>query len=311
MQDISAVNVRSLQFFIGVFDAQSFSIVARREGVSASMVSRIIKQLEDSLGQQLFYRNTRAVIPTEAGRLFAGYARNVLQQLDEAQKELLERQEEPTGLVRINAPVYFGQKHIAPWLSGLIERYPNLSIELLQTDDFIDPHKDAADVLFRIGTLVDSSFHARIFGMQKYYLAAAPSYIQKYGIPTTPNELKRHKSLVYKGSSGQNRWLFRRIGEEWLQSEVTSLLTSNNAQTLVSCALQGMGMVLFPDWLIGEYLQSGQLVRLLPDYQAASNTEPQHIAAIYPYARHPSINVRAVIDYFVQVYGEPLYWNVE
>ncbi|MBF9003523.1 LysR family transcriptional regulator [Vibrio nitrifigilis] len=311
MQNISAVNVRSLQFFIGVFDSQSFSIVARREGVSASMVSRIIKQLEDSLGQQLFYRNTRAVMPTEAGRLFVNYARNVLEQLGEAQKELLERQEEPTGLVRINAPVYFGQKHIAPWLSGLADRYPQLTIELIQTDDFIDPHKDAADVLFRIGTLSDSSFHARVFGTQHYYLAAAPSYIEKHGIPTDPKELNKHKSLVYKGSSGQNRWLFRQHGQEWQQYEVTPLLASNNAETLVSCALQGMGVVLFPDWLISEYLQTGQLVRLLSDYHTAVHTEPQHIAAIYPYARHPSLNVRAVIDYFVEVYGEPLYWLVK
>jgi DNA-binding transcriptional LysR family regulator len=107
MYDASSINFRSLLFFIGVFDSQSFSEVARREGVSASMVSRVILQLEDTLGQQLFYRNTRAVIPTEAGRLFVEYARIMCEQLSEARKELQDRSLEPSGLIRINAPVFF------------------------------------------------------------------------------------------------------------------------------------------------------------------------------------------------------------
>ncbi len=164
MNDLNAISIRNLLFFISVFDAQSFSIVARREGVSASMVSRSVQQLEDALGQQLFYRNTRAVIPTEAGRIFADYARTMAEQLSEAQKELQDKTLQPAGVVRVNAPVFFGQKHIAPWLAELSNRYPRLQIELTLTDDFIDPHREAADLIFRIGALADSSFHARVIG---------------------------------------------------------------------------------------------------------------------------------------------------
>ncbi len=311
MYNASLINFRSLLFFIGVFDSQSFSEVARREGVSASMVSRVILQLEDTLGQQLFYRNTRAVIPTEAGRLFVEYARIMSEQLSEARKELQDRSLEPSGLIRINAPVFFGQRHIAPWLTGLSERYPKLLIELAQTDDYIDPHRDASDIIFRIGTLTDSSFHARVFCTQRYHLVASPKYVQKWGVPAIPSDLAQHKCLVYAGSSGPNRWLFREKNDNWVHYPVSALLISNNAETLLTAALGGMGIVLFPDWLIGDNIQRGELVRIMPNLDAAIKTEPQHIAAIYPNARHPPLNVRAVIDYFLEVYGSKPYWQFD
>lgn len=310
MYDPNAINFRALLFFIGVFDAQSFSAVARREGVSASMISRVILQLEDTLGQQLFYRNTRAVIPTEAGRLFIDYARAMTEQLSEARREMQDRSLEPSGLIRINAPVFFGQRHIAPWLTALSARYPRLQFELTLTDDYIDPHRDASDIIFRIGALTDSSFHARVIGTQCYHLVASPSYIEKYGKPEIPAQLSDHQCLVYSGSSGPNRWLFRETGGNWTHSPVRGLLTSNNAESLLTGALGGMGIVLFPDWLMGDHLKKGDLVKVMPQFEADIKTEPQHIAAIYPNVRHPTLNVRAAIDYFVEVFGTPLYWQV-
>lgn len=311
MDEINGITLRALRFYNEVFEAQSFSVVARREGVSASMVSRTIHQLEDALGQQLFYRNTRAVIATEAGRLFADYARAMIEQMSEARRELQDRSLEPAGLVRLNAPVFFGQRHIAPWLTGLAERYPRLLIELTLTDDYIDPHREATDVIFRIGTLTDSSFHARVFGDQRHYLVAAPRYLRTHGEPRQPADLAQHRCLVYKGSSGPNRWLFRSQQEAWVHSPVSALLTSNNADSLLTATLDGMGIVLFPDWLVGDRVKKGELVKLLPEHEAAINTEPLHIAAIYPHARHPPLSVRAVIDHYIAAFGTPLYWQVE
>lgn len=310
MDNIDSISIKTLLFYISVFKAQSFSVVARKEGVSASKVSRIIKQLEDSLGQQLFYRNTRAVIPTEAGRVFMTYARTITESMNAAQEELQNRTLEPGGLLRINAPVFFGQRHIAPWLPQFSSQYPKVKIDLTLTDDFVDPHHYATDVIFRIGTLNDSAFHARIFGEQTYHLAAAPAYITKHSKLQTPADLTHHKGLVYKGSSGPNRWLFKTKDEEWTSCLAPALLMSNNAESLLVSALKGMGIVLFPDWLIGDHLKEGNLIKLLPDYQAAVKTTPQHIAAIYPNTRHISLNVRTLIDYFAKVYGEPLYWQL-
>ena len=310
MNAVDNISIKTLLYFIAVFEAQSFSVVARKEGVSASKVSRIIKQLEDALGQQLFYRNTRAVIPTEAGRVFMRYAHSMTESMSAAQQELQDRTLEPGGLIRINAPVFFGQRHIAPWLPQLSVQYPKLQIDLTLTDDFIDPHHYATDVIFRIGTLHDSAFHARIFGEQTYHLAASPAYIRTHGKLQIPADLMHHKSLVYKGSTGPNRWLFKTGSEDWTPFLAPTLLVSNNAESLLVSALKGMGIVLFPDWLIGEYLKSGELIKLLPDYNAAVKTTPQHVAVIYPNTRHIALNVRALIDYFAKVYGSPLYWQL-
>ncbi|EMI6680538.1 LysR family transcriptional regulator [Enterobacter kobei] len=309
MFDASNINVRALLIFIEVYEAQNFSIVARRQGISASQISRVIHQLEDALGQQLFYRNTRAVIPTESGHLFIRYARAMVENVEEARRELDERSSEPSGTIRINGPVFFGQRHVAPGLAELTERYPRLNIELTLTDDFIDPHRDAADLIFRIGMLTDSTFHARIFGQQRYHLAASPAYLRKHGVPDDPATLSDHQCLVYRGSSGPNRWLVRREGENWIHYPVVARITSNNAESLLTAALGGMGIVLFPDWLIGDRLQRGELVALLPEMACAINTEPLNIAAIYPHARHPPLNVRAVIDYYVERFGTPPYWQ--
>ena len=303
MFDASNINVRALLIFIEVYEAQNFSVVARRQGISASQISRVIHQLEDALGQQLFYRNTRAVIPTESGHLFIRYARAMVENVEEARRELDERSSEPSGTIRINGPVFFGQRHVAPGLAELTERYPRLNIELTLTDDFIDPHRDAADLIFRIGMLTDSTFHARIFGQQRYHLAASPAYLRKHGVPDDPATLSDHQCLVYRGSSGPNRWLVRREGENWIHYPVVARMTSNNAESLLTAALGGMGIVLFPDWLIGDRFHSGELVKLLPEWETSINTEPLTIAAIYPHTRHPPLNVRAVIDYYVETFG--------
>lgn len=309
MTDIGSINLRALQLFLAVYESHSFSVVARREGVSPSLISRVIHQLEDALSQQLFYRNTRSVVPTEAGRLFANYARDMTEQFTNVQRDLQDRTQAPSGLVRINAPVYFGQRHVAPWLNGLADRYPRLEFELILTDDFIDPHREATDIIFRISSLPDTGYHAKIFGSQRYYLTASPDYISRFGEPRLPSELNQHRTLVYRGSQGFNRWLFRQGEEEWTHYLQTPRLFSNNADALLTAAIGGMGIVLFPDWMVNDALTQGRLVALMNDYSVGITHSPTYIAAIYPHARHPSPNVRAVIDYFTDVFGTPLYWQ--
>ena len=303
------INFRALRLFIAVYDMQSFSLVARREDVSPSLVTRTINQLEDALGQQLFYRNTRAVIPTEAGHLFVEHARTIVEKITRAQAELLEKESEPSGLIRINAPVVFGHRHIAPWLSELYERYPRIQVELTQTDTYIDPHRDGTDLLFRIGVLADSSYQARIFGPQVHHLVASPAYVKKFGYPETPEELVKHRSLVFDGPGGLNRWYFRRGDGRWRHYPLAPAFVSNNADTLMAAALNGMGMVLFPDWLSGEYVRKGELVKILEGYESSTTLEAQQIAAIWPNTRRPPLKVRTVVDFFVEKFGSPLYWR--
>ncbi len=233
MADASSVDFRALQLFIAVYDNQSFSVVARREGVSPSLISRTIQQLEDALGQQLFYRQHPCRGTDRSRTPFRSVARELLGQYADAQRALQDRAQVPGGLVRINAPVYFGQRHIAPWLPELAARHPKLQFDLMLTDDFIDPHRDATDILFRISSLPDAGYHARVFGSQRYYLTASPEYVSRYGSPTSPEALHQHRTLVYGGSQGANRWLFRQREEAWVHYPLTPLMTSNNADALL------------------------------------------------------------------------------
>lgn len=303
------INFRTLNLFIAVYDMQSFSLVARREDVSPSLVTRTINQLEDALGQQLFYRNTRAVIPTEAGHLFISHARTIIKQITDAQVELQETESEPSGLIRINAPVVFGHRHIAPCLGELYRRYPRLKVELQQTDTYIDPHQDGTDLLFRIGVLADSSYQARVFGSQIHYLVASPEYIHNFGYPHTPKESSTHRHLVFNGPEGLNHWYFRHDHGTWHNCSLTPVFTSNNADTLVQSVLSGMGITLFPDWLVGKYIKSGQLVRLLTEYELSTTIETQQIAALWPNTRRTPLKIRTIVDFFVEKFGTPPYWR--
>ncbi|MBU9827446.1 MULTISPECIES: LysR family transcriptional regulator [Rahnella] len=309
MNGFNQINIQSLRLYIAVLDQGNFSEVARREAMSPSTVSRVISQLEQALQTQLLYRNTRAVSPTESGKLLAGHARQVLAQLDLAALDLQEQDSEPGGLVRINAPVVFGQRHLAPWLHELSTRYPRLNIELMQTDDFVDPLQDSVDLLIRIGVMADSTLQARTLGHQTFRLAASPAYLAREGTPGSPEDLAGHSCLVFKGFAGSQRWYFRQPDQEWHSLHLGGLLTSNNAETLTQAAIDGMGLVVFPTWLIGDALRDGRLVSVLESYQVSTSPEPQTISALYPNSRRPSIKVRAVIDFLVEKFGSPAYWE--
>lgn len=309
MHGLNELGFKALRLFVAVLDHGSFSEVARREGLAPSSISRQIQLMEQALNQQLLYRHTRAVTPTEAGRLLGDHARRVLVQLEEAEQALQEQGSEPTGLVRINAPVVFAQRHLTPWLGHLCERYPKLQLDIQQTDSYVDPLQEGADLLFRIGPLHDSSMQARVLAPQRFQVAASPAYLARHGTPQQPKDLMAHQCLAYKGVAGLQRWFFRQGRQDWTPYSVRGPITSNHADTLTQAAEQGLGLVMFPSWLIGEAVRSGTLVPVLTNYQVSNSLEPQQIAVLWPGSRRLSVKVRTVIDFFVECFGEVPYWD--
>jgi len=309
MQGLNELSFKALRLFVAVLDYGSFSEVARREGLAPSSISRQVQLMEHALGQQLLYRHTRAVSPTEAGRLLGRHARLMLEQLEAAGQALQEQDSEPSGLVRINAPMVFGQRHLSPWLGELCRRYPKLQLDIQQTDTYVDPLQDGTDLLFRIGVLNDSSMQARVFAPQRFRIAASPAYLARHGTPRHPDELAAHQCLAYKGVTGQQRWFFRRAQGDWTPYSVKGPITGNHADTLTHAAEQGLGLVVFPSWLIGDSLRAGTLQAVLTDYDVATTLEPQQIAALWPGSRRLSLKVRTVIDYFVECFGTVPYWD--
>lgn len=305
------MHLKAHRFFAMVAVTGSFSATARHFQVPASSVSRFVAALEREVGQQLLYRNTRAVKLTEAGERYYLQIREVLELLDAADEEITGKGAEIRGLVRINAPVALGHLHIVHLLNGLYEKYPQLTVELTVTDAFIDPVQEGADITFRVGHMEDSGLIGRRICDQQHVLCASPGYLEKHGTPTMPEELREHCCLVYKGSGGAQRWHFRQPKTGTLQIiDVNGPLRSNNAQVLVEATLAGRGIVLFPSWLFSkESFTHDKLVRLLPEWGGSVEEMQTQIYLLSPENRLRSQKIRAVWDYFVEAIGSPPYWD--
>lgn len=305
------MHLKAHRYFAMVAATGSFAATARHFQVPASSVSRFIAALEQEVGQQLLYRNTRAVKLTDAGERYLLQIREVIELLDSATDDVAGKGNDIRGLVRINAPVALGRLHIAPLVKDLHRTYPDLVVELTLTDLFIDPVQEGADVTLRVGHLEDSALIVRKVCDQRYVLCASAEYLANRGIPRTPQALTAHSCLVYKGTGGQQRWYFRQqAGAVSQVIDVRGPFRSNNAEALVEAALGGLGIVFFPTWLFNEEsFRTGALVELLPDWAGSIEANPSQIHLISPENRLRSRKVRAVTEFLLNAIGSPPYWD--
>jgi DNA-binding transcriptional LysR family regulator len=305
------MQLKALRYFVMVATTGSFSATAKHFQVPSSSVSRFISKLEQDIGQQLFYRNTRSVRLTEIGEKYYIQIKEVLDTLDFANEEVTGKNSNVRGLVRINTAVALGRLHISRIVNQLQDIYPDLSVELILTDIFIDPVQEGVDIAIRIGSLQDSALIARKVCDQNYVLCASPEYLERYGTPETPQDIHKHQCLVYKGVSGSQRWYFRQDElNKPIEIEPQGALTSNNAEVLVSAALEGRGIVLFPTWIFEEeYFKNKQLVKLLPKWLCAVEPYAVGIHLVSPENRIRSKKVRTVLDFILKEIGSPPYWD--
>ncbi len=305
------MQLNALRYFAMVASTGSFAATAKHFQVPPSSVSRFISALEQELGQQLFYRNTRSVRLTEVGEKYYVQIRDVLDTLDIANEQVTGKASSVKGLVRVNTAVGLGRLHISGMINKLQEKYPDLSVELILTDNFIDPVQEGVDIVIRIGSLQDSALISRKVCDQQYMLCASPEYLKKYGRPETPQDLQKHICLVYKGLSGNQRWYFRQGSDDKpIILEPQGALRSNHAEVLVSAALEGRGIVLFPTWIFDKYsFKQKKLIPLLPDWTATVDPHAAAIHLVSPENRIRSQKVRTVIDFILNEIGETPYWD--
>lgn len=300
----------ALRLFVRVAMTGSFAETARFYSLPASSVSRHIAKLEQHLGQRLLFRHTRAVRLTDAGARYYQDVRQILDTLDLATEQVSGSGGDPQGLLRINAPVAFGRRHIAPLLAALQSQHPALQVELTLSDAFIDPVQEGADVVIRVGALGDSSLVARQLARQRFVVCAAPAYLDRQAAPVHPEQLAEHNCLVYKGTRGFQPWYFRQPGSGLFQRyEVNGNLYGNNAESLVEAALQGQGMVLFPTWLLYEALRERTLLPVLEHFEASGESTLEGIHIIYPENRLRSSKVAVFLEHLFRETGERPYWD--
>ncbi|OIN04494.1 LysR substrate-binding domain-containing protein [Oceanisphaera psychrotolerans] len=274
--------------FVAVAEVESFTVAAKRLGISTAQVSRQVSALEARLSTKLFYRTTRKVSVTEAGQIYYQHCRQVLDGLEEAERTITNLQLAPRGKLRLTAPVTYGEKTIAPLVNDFVLRYPELEVQMKLTNQKLDLVAEGYDLAVRLGKLEDSSMMARRLSSRTPYVCASPQYLAIYGVPHTLSELDQHNCL----QGNLDYWRFQEQGKP-RNVRVKGNIRCDSGWALLDAALKGIGIVQLPDYYVQPALASGELISLLEHYQ-----EPDDgIWAIYPHNRHLSPKVRMLLDY--------------
>jgi DNA-binding transcriptional LysR family regulator len=282
-----------------VVELGSFTAAADALGISHTIVSRQVRQLEEHLGAQLLNRTTRRFALTDAGRDYVESTRQVLDLLDDADRSVSRHQAEPTGILRINAPMAFGTIEVAQWLPAFMAKYPGLQVDLVCNDRMVDLIEDGFDVALRLAReLPDSTLVARRLATSKVLLVAAPGYLRTNGAPATPSDLSQHNCLVYTAASRANEWTL--AGPDGVEHAVAvrGTLQANTNVALRAAAVAGLGIANAASFIVREELERGKLVEVLPGYVPKA----RELYALYPQNRHLSPKVRAFVDYAASVY---------
>lgn len=296
----------AIESFVKVAETGSFSEAARRLRSSKSAVSRNVGALEAELGARLFHRTTRSLTLTEAGQGYFERAARILADLEEANLAVTRLQAAPRGRLRVNAPMSFGFLHLAPALPDFLAIYPDVSVDLVMNDRFVDLVDEGFDVAVRIGAMEDSSLIARRLAPVRRVVCASPDYLAARGTPSTPDDLRRHECLSNSNIAAPHEWrFFSPDGKPW-PVEARGRLNANNGDALRVAALKGLGLANLPTFIVGADLRAGALLTVLDDYIAQDMT----LNAIYPNARHLSPKVRAFVDFLTERFGPRPYWDL-
>ena len=295
----------SIATFVRVAELASFTLAAQALGISRTVASDRVMALEARLGVKLLHRTTRRVSLTEAGVAYLDRARQALAMLEEAEAEAAHLTARPRGVLRVNAPVTFGFRHVAPAVASYLAANPDLGVELTLTDRMVNLLEEQVDVVVRVGRLVDSSLVARRLAPCRIVVCAAPSYIAARGMPLHPAELARHDCLSYAYAAEGDLWRFERDGQQEAV-RVSGRVWSNNGDALYHAALEGLGILLNPTFIIGEALRDGRLVPVLPGWAAPALS----VNAVYPPNRFLPAKTRGFIDHLAARFGPAPYWDV-
>ena len=285
-----------MEAFVRVVDHGGFTDAARKMGLSKSAVSKHVSALEARLAVRLLNRTTRRVSPTEVGLAYYDRARSVLAEAEEADSMVTAMQATPKGSLRVSAPVSFGVTQVAPAVAKFLCAYTEVDVNMVLDDRFVELLAEGFDVAIRIGILADSSLKAKKLAGTRSVIAASPGYLAEAGTPRSIDDLSEHRLLHYSQLASGNFWRLRGPGGEERQIRVGGRLTVNNGEALMRAAEAGLGIAQIPSFMLGDALEAGRLVEVLPDRPP----EILGIYAVYPQGRFPQPKLRAFIDFMAE-----------
>ncbi len=292
-----------LEAFVAVVDEGSFTAAANALGVSKSYMSKQVSALENRLGARLMNRTTRSLSLTAAGRGFYERCSQILEEIEEAERAVMQLQTEPRGLLRMSVPLSFGTRWIAPAVADFMAEHDELEMDVDFSDRKVDLIDEGFDLVIRIGVLEDSSFAFRKLAPVRLLVCASPEYLEEHGTPEHPDDLVGADCFEY-AYAASSTWYFRR-GDEDKHVRVGGRLRANNGEALLEACIRGQGIALMPDFLAAAPLRRGELVHFLDEWV---DNERRAIWALYPHSRHLSAKVRQFVD-FLADRMEPCPWE--
>jgi DNA-binding transcriptional LysR family regulator len=293
-----------MRVFAAVVDSMSFAKAAEQLNLSRGMTSRYVAQIESHLGVRLLNRTTRHLSLTEAGQDYYQRATQVLALVEDAERAAARETQEPRGTLRIAASMAFGTLHLGPVVSRFLQRYPQVKAELSLNDRTVDLVEEGFDLGIRISRRIDPGLVARPIARANFVACASPAYLARHGTPKKPEDLARHNCLTYSYSGQEQEWAFTRRGQE-ARVKVAGNLHGNNGNIICSAAADGLGVIVQPTFISYELVRSGQLVRILANWEVAPST----IYAVYPNRQFLPPKVRSFIDFMLESFGGNPYWD--
>ena len=288
------IDLNDIAVFNRVAESGSFSLAAREIGLPRASVSRVVARLEAAIGAQLLYRTTRRVELTELGRAYHQSTAEGLGLIRAAGEAVMAAKAEPTGLLRVAAPINFGTMSLIPWISEFLERHEKVRISLRLVDQHVDPLAERVDIAILAGRQPDSSHLSRRLAVSSLILVASPGYVERRGMPEALEAVGAHDFVLFTSDRGTETWVLD--GPEG-QVEVTvpGRINVQGPHAELSAALCGLGIALLPAAVTTPYIETGELVQVLPGFGRQGGM----ITAVFPANRHQPAALRTFLDFLV------------
>lgn len=289
-------NLSQFVAFAAVARQGGFAAAARELGLAPSSVAKSVARLEADLGSRLFHRTTRAVHLTAEGEALFARCSGVLDELESLELLTTGGASEPTGVLRVSAPIGYGTRKIVPVLTGLLATYPRLHVDIRLTDERVNIVQEGLDAAIRMGPLDDSGLVARPFDRQHLVLCASPGYLRTHAAPQSVDELDAHPVIVFRmPTNGRERPLEFIVGNDAIKVRPHSRFALSHGDAMVEAVLKGAGIAQVPEHMAEQYLRDGSLVELLAHHRPAALV----VNAVTPGARMMPYRVRVFIDALV------------
>jgi DNA-binding transcriptional LysR family regulator len=287
-----------------VVDAGSFAGAADKLDLSRGMTSRYVAQIEAHLGVRLLNRTTRRLSLTGPGADYHQRCAQILALLDEAESSAAQDAAVPRGILRVTSPSIFAIGHLDRAISEYVRRYPGVQVDLSLNEHIVDLVEEGFDLAVRIARKIDPGLIARPLTRARMVPAASPAYLKANGAPRSPEDLAAHNCLFFAHSPYGNEWRFRRRGAQRVV-RVSGNLRANDGRPLVNAAIEGLGVILEPAFLVHEALRQKRLVRILPDW----DTDEILVFLVWANRKFLPPKVRTFIDFLVERFGPDPDWE--